>query len=372
MFPVEGRWSMVPASVRFALTALLLAMGAGCITSTGTPRGIAWKPGDCPHCQANSGAMNVARQLRCTGRCSQAEKVYASVARSQRRARPHGPRRRTRHSHHHDRIHEIAIAEANPAGWQPTGQRIVRQSAPTPSSISQVKYELPWSPNAVVAQEPADFEPPDSADFAPADPTEFEPPVRIEPQVPPEPSLHVAPEDDTEPVEPSGPFVPEQSEATPYEWETNSTDNAKPELSSSYSEVDAHAAEVYCCRECEEPSFVERMRARISESKLRLHEWLWDGTYRFRIRNAAQSRALHHQTYYEPIPPTVLPGYGHYQTRWRRFEEHVGYCPPTDFVVLPEHQQDGAWDAQPIEGDGLDYEQGETPVPPPPAAPPAE
>ena len=80
------------------------------------------------------------------------------------------------------------------------------------------------------------------------------------------------------------------------------------------------------CEPTEEKGFMVRLHDRVQQ-------WFWDQTYLFRIRNASQSRALHHHSFYEPVWPTHLPNYGHYQTHWRRFEENPAYCTPAEVIV---------------------------------------
>lgn len=322
---------MVPASVRFVLIALLLTTAIGC-AAIGRRYGVACHP--CSTCRsadacwgAPSGISTAHRQQQVVhhARCVRRFDDRLIAASNSSMARRSGTKLSDRRT------------------WQPTGEVSTAERRRTPrSGIVQTNFELPRGIEASSLKQPDESgagEPAETPSDVPLDaPAEL--------------------------------FVPQETEAAPPPTEIVDGYPTAPSLV--YGEVPHHAAG--CSAQCEDKGLMDRLHDRFGRGEKfhALKAWLWDETYRFRIRNASQSRALHHDSFYEPVRPTYLPNYGHYQTLWRRFEEDVAFCPPEgQYLPAEGHILPGdGWEIPSATDAGArERHSNGVPVPPQPAPP---
>ncbi len=237
----------------------------------------------------------------------------------------------------------LAQSTDNPV-WLPKEQPATFQQTVRRDQIIQAKFELPYGMEAASHQQP-EFDTAEPADLQLAPPSE----------------------------DPFQQYVPEEAEAAPAPAEVIPYDSG--EFPSVYNEPMSHAA---CCRpKRQRKSMVDRLTDVYAgfgpkgEKVRKIRHWLWDQTYLFRIRNAEQSRALHHESFYEPVRPTALPNYGHYPTLWRRFEEDAVYCPTPEFGLSPAaYPSSDGWEVQsPVDLGPGNIPPNAIPLPPQPAPP---
>lgn len=78
--------------------------------------------------------------------------------------------------------------------------------------------------------------------------------------------------------------------------------------------------------------------SRLKESRCGgIFQHLVDSTYRCRLKLQRLCRTLHHESFYDPLPPFHHVNYGHFRTSWRRFPQQH-HAPSTDMIelTLPE------------------------------------